>query len=95
MEKVEEANNEYLLRKMREKNVDSPEKLLGKGKSKYEQRRIDYALKIRESVIAYKAIQKPESKEEKERKQAVVSSLDIANKRRTLGNPKPKDPVVQ
>ena len=95
MEKVEKANNEYLLRKMREKNVDSPEKLLGKGKSKYEQRRIDYALKIRESVIAYKAIQKPESKEEKERKQAVVSSLDIANKRRTLGNPKPKDPVVQ
>ena len=93
MEKVRKANDEYLLRKMREKNVQTPEELVGRGKNQYEQRRIDYALKLRESVKAYDAIQNPETKEAKERKQAVVSSLEIAKKRRAQAQP--EEPVLQ
>ncbi|MBP3206280.1 MAG: hypothetical protein J6M66_12765 [Lachnospiraceae bacterium] len=87
MEQVKAANDAYLQRKMKEKNVTTPEELAGKGKHGYEQNRIDYALKLRKSVMKYEAIKNPQTKEEVAKKAAVKGKLKFANARK---NPEPK-----
>ena len=82
MEQVKKANEAYLQRKMKEKGVKTPEELVGKGKHAYEQRRIDYALKLRKSVLKYEAIQKPQTKEEIAKKAAVTGKLKFADTRK-------------
>lgn len=83
MENVRKANDEYLQRKMREKNVNSPEELVGRGKHAYEQKRIDYALKLRKSIQAYDELQNPQNEKQKQQKAAVQESLEFAAKRRS------------
>lgn len=87
MEQVKKATLEYLDRKMKEKNVNSPEELIGKGKSEYEQKRIDYALKVMESVKSYEQIKNPESEEAGIQKDAVIESLEMAGKRKNIEKP--------
>ena len=82
MKQVEDATNAYLQRKMREKHVKDPEDLVGKGKHAYEQKRIDYALKLRKSIMKYKAIQNPESKAEKDAKAHVQEKIKLSNARK-------------
>ena len=92
MENVRRANDEYLRRKMREKHVNSPEELVGRGKHDYEQKRIDYALKLRKSIQAYDELQNPQNEQKKHSREAVQESLDFANKRRAQqeAQPQPK-----
>ena len=92
MEQVKKANEAYLQRKMKEKGVKTPEELVGKGKHAYEQRRIDYALKLRKSVLKYEAIQKPQTKEEIAKKAAVTGKLKFADTRK---NQAPKQPGLK
>ena len=82
MENVRKANDEYLQRKMREKNVNSPEELVGRGKHAYEQKRIDYALKLRKSIQAYDELQAPKDQKNIDKQTAVKESLEFAGKRR-------------
>ena len=90
METVKKANQDYLDRKMKEKGVKNPEDLLGKGKHDYEENRIKYALKLRDSVKAYEEILNPQSQKAKEQKEAVTQSLSFANKRREQPQPQPQ-----
>ncbi len=83
MKQAEDATNAYLQRKMREKHVKDPEDLVGKGKHAYEQKRIDYALKLRKSILKYKAIRNPESKAEKDAKAHVQERIKLSNARKT------------
>ena len=82
MEAVSRANDEYLRRKMREKHVNSPEELAGRGKHTYEQKRIDYALKLRKSIQTYNELRNPQNQKNQEKQAAVMESLEFANKRR-------------
>ena len=82
MENVRKTNEEYLQRKMREKHVNTPEELIGRGKHTYEQKRIDYALKLRKSIQAYDELQNPQSEQQKTQKSAIQESLELASKRR-------------
>ena len=88
MEQVRKANDAYLARKMKEKNVKTPEDLVGKGKHDYEQKRIDYALKLRKSIQKYEAISKPVTKEDKAKKEAVTGSLKYAAARKKKQDPR-------
>ena len=76
---------------MREKGVDSPEALVGRGKHAYEQNRIDYALKLRQSLQAYDRLKAPAAEQgeaarpqdpARERGEAARQLLDFANKRK-------------
>ena len=87
MERAKKATQEYLERKMKEKNVTTPEELVGKGKSEYEQKRIDYALKVMENVKAYEQIKNPQTEEAGKQKEAVIDSLKMAGKRKELKQP--------
>ena len=93
MKKVQLANEAYLQRKMREKGVTSPEELVGKGKHEYEQNRIDYALKLRESIKEYNRISNPESDKEKAEQADAISRLDMAGKRRAMKQPE-SNPLI-
>jgi hypothetical protein len=90
MEKVRKANEEYLQRKMREKHVNTPEELVGRGKHDYEQKRIDYALKLRKSIQAYRELQDPQNQKAQEKQVAVTESLEFANKRRAQQEAQPQ-----
>lgn len=90
MEKVRKANEEYLQRKMREKHVNTPEELVGRGKHDYEQKRIDYALKLRKSIHAYRELQDPQNQKAQEKQAAVTESLEFANKRRAQQEAQPQ-----
>ncbi|MBQ6159562.1 MAG: hypothetical protein IJK24_01520 [Oscillospiraceae bacterium] len=90
MEKVRKANEEYLERKMREKHVNTPEELVGRGKHDYEQKRIDYALKLRKSIQAYRELQDPQNQKAQEKQAAVTESLEFANKRRAQQEAQPQ-----
>ena len=91
MAQVKKANDEYLARKMKEKRVKTPEELVGKGKHDYEQKRIDYALKLRKSIQRYEAISKPVTQEEKAKKKAVTGSLKYADARKKKQEPKKEE----
>ena len=88
MAQVRKANDEYLARKMKEKKVKTPEELVGRGKNPYEQKRIDYALKLRKSVQKYEAIAKPVTEAEKAKKKAITGSLKYADARKKKQAPK-------
>lgn len=90
MEKVRRANDEYLQRKMREKHVNNPEELAGRGKHDYEQKRIDYALKLRKSIQAYDELQNPQTEQKKQNREAVLETLDFADKRRAQQEAQPQ-----
>ena len=90
MEKVRRANDEYLQRKMREKHVNDPEELVGRGKHAYEQKRIDYALKLRKSIQAYDELQNPQTEQKKQNREAVLETLDFADKRRAQKEAQPQ-----
>ncbi|MBQ7713663.1 MAG: hypothetical protein IJT71_02110, partial [Oscillospiraceae bacterium] len=86
MARVERANDAYLAKKMREKGFqwsdekgfrENLEQLKGRGKNEYEQKRIDYALKVRASVQEYKRLNAPEAQTEKD---AVKQRLEIQRK---------------
>lgn len=80
VEAVRKSTKAYLEKKMKEKNVTDLKDL--RGKSEYEQKRIDYALKVMESVKEYEMIAHPENAEAKQVKEAVKNRLDIAAKRK-------------
>ena len=60
MEKARKATDAYLQRKMNEKHVDDPEALRNLGKHQYEQNRMNYALKLRDTVREYDALRNPD-----------------------------------
>lgn len=93
MKKALDATNAYLQKKMREKRVDTPEALVGRGKHAYEQRRMDYALQLRKSLLAYKELKEPDKTQQKQaraeaesplkkQQEAAKQLLDFAEKRR-------------
>ena len=88
MENALKATDAYLRRKMKEKNVKKPEELVGRGKHDYEQKRINYALKLRRSIQKYKAINDPNTDVEKAEKQAAAKKIKMANARKAARAPK-------
>ena len=79
MENVRKATDAYLKKKMKEKNVQSLDQLV--GKSAYEQKRIDYARKLMQSVKEYDEIARPEKQEAKAEKEAVKGRANLAAQR--------------
>ena len=94
MKKAWDANEAYLRKKMREKRVDTPEALAGRGKHAYEQNRMDYALRLRKSLLAYKELKEPDKAQQqagaaaenpvRKQQEAAQQLLDFANKRKAL-----------
>lgn len=94
MKKAWDANEAYLRKKMREKRVDTPEALAGRGKHVYEQNRMDYALRLRKSLQAYKELKEPDKAQQqagaaaenpvRKQQEAAQQLLDFANKRKAL-----------
>ena len=95
MKKALEATDAYLQKKMREKHVDTPEALSNRGKHAYEQRRMDYAMKLRKSLLAYNELKEPDKAQQKQagaeaesplkkQQEAAKQLLDFANKRKAL-----------
>lgn len=94
MKKAWDANEAYLRKKMREKRVDTPEALAGRGKHAYEQNRMDYALRLRKSLQAYKELKAPDKAQQqagaaaenpvRKQQEAAQQLLDFANKRKAL-----------
>jgi hypothetical protein len=93
MKKALDATEAYLQKKMREKRVDTPEALVGRGKHAYEQRRMDYALQLRKSLLAYKELKEPDKAQQKQagaeaesplkkQQEAAKQLLDFAEKRK-------------
>ena len=74
--KIKEANNEYLVGKMKERGVTTLEALT--GKNDYEQKRIDYAMDVRKTVNEFNTMMSgPASKDE-------VDDLQANKQRRQL-----------
>ena len=88
MAQAEKATEEYLKRKMKEKNVKTPEELVGRGKHAYEQKRIDYALKLRKSIQKYKELNAPKTDLEKAQKAAADKKIKMVNARKAAAGPK-------
>ena len=94
MKKAWDANEAYLRKKMREKRVDTPEALAGRGKHAYEQNRMDYALRLRKSLQAYKELKAPDKAQQqagaaaenpvRKQQEAAQQLLDFVNKRKAL-----------
>ncbi|MBR4655368.1 MAG: hypothetical protein IKO68_02055 [Oscillospiraceae bacterium] len=93
MKKALEATDAYLQKKMREKHVDTPEALSNRGKHAYEQRRMDYAMKLRKSLLAYNELKEPDKAQQKQagaeaesplkkQQEAAKQLLDFAEKRK-------------
>ena len=80
MEEVRKSTEAYLQKKMQEKGVQSLDQL--RGKSAYEQKRIDYAKKVMENVKEYDRIAHPEKAEEKAEKEAVQDRVKLARQRK-------------
>lgn len=84
MAKVRKDTEAYLLKKMKEKGVTSLDQL--KGKHEYEQKRIDYAKKLMESVKEYEGITNPDKARDKAQSQslrdAVKDRMELAQQRK-------------
>ena len=79
MEAVRKATQEYLDKKMKEKNVTKPDQLV--GKNEYEQKRIDYARKVMKGVEEYDRIATPQKAEDQAERDAVKRGAALAAKR--------------
>ena len=85
MEKARKATDAYLQRKMDEKHVEDPEALRNLGKHQYEQNRMNYALKLRDTIREYDALRNPEPEKN-----------PAAREQDALQNPEPKeDPAAE
>ena len=79
-------------KKMREKRVDTPDALANRGKHAYEQRRMDYALQLRKSLLAYNELKEPDKDRQqagaeaesplKKQQEAARQLLEFAEKRK-------------
>ena len=92
MKKALDATEAYLQKKMREKRVDTPDALANRGKHAYEQRRMDYALQLRKSLLAYNELKEPDKDRQqagaeaesplKKQQEAARQLLEFAEKRK-------------
>lgn len=89
MEKARKATDAYLRRKMNEKHVNDPNALRGLGKHDYEQNRMNYALKLSDTIREYEKFRNP-SLEEEQKHEAAAQQLDFANKRKELQPQQPQ-----
>ena len=80
MAKVRTATEAYLQKKMTERHVDSYEALRTAGKNPYEQKRIDYALGLIDSVKTYEKINDPNA--DKQEKQIASARANMAKNRK-------------
>ena len=86
MDKVRTAAEAYLQKKMTERGADSHEALRSAGKNPYEQKRINYALGLIDSVKTYKKIGDPDA--DKQEKELTAMRVKMA-KTRKAENPEP------
>ena len=92
MGRVRTAVEAYLAKKMTERHVDSYEALRSAGKNPYEQKRINYALGLMDSVKTYEKIGDPNS--EKQEKELTAARVEIARKRKAA-KPEPEASALQ
>ena len=92
MAKVRTATEAYLQKKMTERHVDSYEALRTAGKNPYEQKRIDYALGLIDSVKTYEKINDPNA--DKQEKEIASARANMAKNRKAQeAAQKAQDPV--
>lgn len=84
MQKVREATETYLRKKMTEQGVKSYDQL--RRRSDYEQKRIDYARKLLKEVEAYEALNNPRNEQHKEVNERVSKRERMSNVRKPKPN---------
>ena len=94
IEKARKATDAYLQRKMNEKHLNDPSQLSAHAKHDYERKRMEHALRIRDTIREYDKLRNPDL-EKDQSAQAAREQLDFANKRRELQAQQPDAQPVQ
>ena len=91
MQKVRQSAEIYLQKKMREKGVNSIDSL--RGKNPYEQKRIDYAMKLLKDVEEYEELDSPKNEAVREERERVTERVRRSAPRKAKPtNPKSGNP---
>ena len=94
MQKVKRCTEAYLRKKMGERHAESYEALKNAAKNPYEQKRINYALKLMKSVAEYEASAAPQTQQAKQEQEATAARVRLAQQREAQNTQEAQQPVL-